>query len=156
MQRCWTQRCCTQRGFLALGLCPALSLLDKYRVVNTFVKGFPLSFSIAALQVSKRAPSKATAISASLNCNDKHCLCARWWPLGHKSPTPRPVLLEKGQLHDNSLTVSENKNYLIYARLCKVHELSTGTVCSCPGHLAPTCTACSFVMGDPKAILFSA
>lgn len=56
---------------------PELSLLDKCKARNTFVKGFPLSFSIAALQVSKRALSNATAMSANLNCNDKHCLCLR-------------------------------------------------------------------------------
>lgn len=66
-------------GSLALSPCPVLWLLDKGRAANTLVKGLPLSFSIAALQVSRRAPSKATAMSASLNCNDKHkhCLWSR-------------------------------------------------------------------------------
>lgn len=61
-------------GSLALSLCPVLWLLDKGRAGSTLVKGFPLSFSMAALQVSRRAPSKATAMSASLNCNNKQTL----------------------------------------------------------------------------------
>jgi len=67
-----------------------------------------------------------------------------------------------------ALTVSENRSRcLVYPRQCKVHcmpdappesshELPTSSVWHCPGRQARTCTACSFVMGAPKAILFSA
>lgn len=38
---------------------------------GTLVKGFLLSFSMAARQVSSRALSRASAMSANLNCNDQ-------------------------------------------------------------------------------------
>lgn len=78
---------------------PELSLLDKCKARNTFVKGFPLSFSIAALQVSKRALSNATAMSANLNCNNKHCLCLRRLCLQEntqQSPTSETNSARKG------------------------------------------------------------